>query len=197
MYKKGILMLLSFITVLVMNAQDRYVADTEESTINWEGQKIIGSNHIGTINLKSGWLQVDGNTITGGNFVIDMNSIINKDLKDDSMKERLVGHLKSDDFFGVEKFPVSNLVITGGSEFINNTAKIRGNLTIKEATHPVEFTVRVNKIGDSLVYTAQIAFDRSLYEVRYGSGKFFSNLGDNAIKDEILLDVRLVVKEQA
>lgn len=197
MYKKGILMLLSFITVLVMNAQDRYVADTEESTINWEGQKIIGSNHIGTINLKSGWLQVDGNAITGGNFVIDMNSIINKDLKDDSMKERLVGHLKSDDFFGVEKFPVSNLVITGGSEFINNTAKIRGNLTIKEATHPVEFTVRVNKIGDSLVYTAQIAFDRSLYEVRYGSGKFFSNLGDNAIKDEILLDVRLVVKEQA
>jgi len=197
MNRIGIILLLSFITVPVMNAQQKYVANTGASTINWEGQKIIGSNHAGTINLKSGWLQVNGNAITGGNFVIDMNSIRNNDLKDDASKERLVGHLKSDDFFGVEKYPVSNLVITGGSEFTDNTAKVRGNLTIKDATHPVEFTVSVKKTGGSLVYTAQIAFDRSLYEVRYGSGKFFSNLGDNAIKDEILLDVKLVVSEEA
>lgn len=197
MKKISIILLLAFITVPVMNAQQKYVANTGASTINWEGQKIIGSSHIGTINLKSGWLQVDGNTISGGNFVIDMNSIRNNDLKDNASKDRLVGHLKSDDFFGVEKYPVSKLVITGGSEFTDNTARVRGNLTIKDATHPVEFTVRVSKNGNSLVYTAQIAFDRSQYDVRYGSGKFFSNLGDNAIKDEILLDVKLVVSAEA
>ena len=70
----------------------------------------------------------------------------------------------------------------------------KGNLTIKEATHPVEFTATESKNGGVLTYTADINFDRSLYDVRFGSGKFFSNLGDNAIVDEITLNVKLVVK---
>jgi len=184
---------MSFLTVTVINAQQRYEADPVSTVIEWKGEKIVGSDHVGNINLKSGWLDIDGNTITAGEFVIDMNSINNKDLKDENMKKRLEGHLKSDDFFGVDKYPFSRLVITGASAFTDGTATVRGNLTIKEATHPAEFTARVVKEGDSLVYTAQITFDRSLYDVRFGSGKFFSNLGDNAIRDEIHLDVKLVI----
>ena len=72
---------------------------------------------------------------------------------------------------------------------------VKGSLTIKEATHPVEFTVTESKSGDALTYTAPLTFDRSLYNVRFGSGKFFANLGDNAINDDIKLTVKLVVKE--
>lgn len=194
MKKIFLIILASFFTFSLLNAQKKYTADASATVIDWKGDKKIGSFHVGTIDLKSGWLNVEGNSLAGGEFVVDMNSLKNSDVKDEKMRERLVGHLKSDDFFGVEKFPVSKLVITGSSKLEGGKALVRGNLTVKEATHPVEFTVTESKNGAVLTYTAEIVFDRSLYDVRFGSGKFFSNLGDNAINDEIKLNVKLVVK---
>ena len=180
--------------VAQLTAQKKYTADPSATVIKWSGEKIVGSSHNGTINLKEGTLTTDGKSITTGEFVVDMNSIRNEDIKDAGSRAKLEGHLKADDFFGVGKFPFSRLVLTGSTPFTAGKATAKGNLTIKEATHPVEFTVMESKSGDLLTYTATITFDRSLYDVRFGSGKFFSNLGDNAIKDEIKLDVSLVVK---
>lgn len=194
MKKTFLIILTSIFAVSLLNAQKKYTADPAATVIDWKGDKKIGSFHVGTIDLKSGWLNVDGNAFTGGEFVVDMNSIKNSDVKDEKMRERLVGHLKSDDFFGVEKYPLSKLIITGSSKIEGGKALVKGNLTVKEATHPVEFTVTESKSGAVVTYTAEIAFDRSLYDVRFGSGKFFSNLGDNAINDEIKLNVKLVVK---
>jgi polyisoprenoid-binding protein YceI len=194
MKKTFLIILTSFFAVSLMNAQKKYTADPSATVIDWKGDKKIGSFHVGTIDLKSGWLNVEGNALTGGEFLVDMNSLKDTDLKDDNMRSKLEGHLKSDDFFGVEKFPVSKLVITGSSKFDGGKALVKGNLTIKEATHPVEFTVTESKNGAVITYAAEIVFDRSLYDVRFGSGKFFSNLGDNAINDEIKLNVKLVVK---
>lgn len=177
-----------------MNAQGKQIADPSATKISWYGNKLIGSAHTGTIGLMDGWLSTEGNVITGGEFRVDMNSIVNTDIKDENMRERLVGHLKSDDFFGVEKYPVAKLVVTGSNKFTDGKATVRGNLTVKEATHPVEFTALWSKSGDVSTYTATIVFDRSKYDVRFGSGKFFSNLGDNTINDEIKLEVQLVVK---
>ncbi len=182
-------------TASVMPAQKKLVADASATVIDWKGDKIVGSEHVGTIDLKSGWLSVDGNVITGGEFIVDMSSIKNSDVKDEKMRERLVGHLKSDDFFGVETYPHSKLVITGSTRTSDGKLLVKGSLTIKEATHPVEFTVTESKSGDALTYTAPLTFDRSLYNVRFGSGKFFANLGDNTINDDIKLTVKLVVKE--
>ena len=182
-------------TASVMTGQKKLVADTSATVIDWKGDKIVGSEHVGTIDLKSGWISVEGNLITGGEFIVDMSSIKNSDVKDEKMRERLVGHLKSDDFFGVEKFPHSKLVITGSSRTAEGKLLLKGNLTIKEATHPVEFIATETKSGDEVTYTAPLTFDRSLYNVRFGSGKFFANLGDNAINDDIKLTVKLVVKE--
>ncbi|MDZ7632913.1 MAG: YceI family protein [Bacteroidales bacterium] len=194
MKKAGILALMAIFAVSQLTAQKQYVADPSATVIKWSGEKIVGSSHNGTISLKEGSLITDGKSITGGEFVVDMNSLKNEDIKDAGSRARLEGHLKADDFFGVAKFPFSRLVMTGGTPFAEGKATVKGNLTIKEATHPVEFTVRESKAGDVLTYTATITFDRSLYDVRFGSGKFFSNLGDNAIRDEIKLDVSLVVK---
>ena len=194
MKRTFLIILTSIFAVSLLNAQKKYTADPAATVIDWKGDKKIGSFHVGTIDLKSGWLNVEGNALTGGEFVVDMNSIKNSDVKDENMRERLIGHLKSDDFFGVEKFPLSKLVITGSSKIEGGKALVKGNLTVKEATHPVEFTVTETKNGAVITYSAEIVFDRSLYDVRFGSGKFFSNLGDNAINDEIKLNVKLGVK---
>ena len=184
----------SVFAVALLPAQKKLVADAAATNIEWHGHKIVGASHTGNIDLQSGWLVLEGNSVSGGEFIVDMNSIKNSDVKDEKMRDRLVGHLKSDDFFGVEKYPLSKLVITGSSRTPDGKTLLKGNLTIKEATHPVEFTATESKNGGVLTYTADINFDRSLYDVRFGSGKFFSNLGDNAIVDEINLKVNLVVK---
>ncbi len=194
MKKEGLIALMAIFAVTQLAAQKRYVADPSATVVKWHGEKIVGSSHNGTIDLREGWLTTDGKSVTGGEFVVDMNSIKNEDVKDAGSRAKLEGHLKSDDFFGVEKYPFSKLVLAGGSQFTDGKAIVKGSLTIKEATHPVEFTVQESRSGDLLTYTATITFDRSLYNVRFGSGKFFSNLGDNAIRDEIKLDVSLAVK---
>jgi len=190
----ALILMVTLVSGMQLNAQEKQMADPSATKISWYGDKIIGSFHTGTIGLMDGWLSTEGNVITGGEFRVDMNSIVNTDIKDEKMRDRLVGHLKSDDFFGVEKYPVAKLVITGSSEFTDGKATVRGNLTVKEATHPIEFTALWSKTGEVTTYTATIVFDRSKYDVRFGSGKFFSNLGDNAINDEIKLEVELVVK---
>src|SRR5512133_3033197 len=107
------IMILTFGLVTV-SAQKTLKADATATVINWKGKK-IGGEHTGTINLKEGWLTVDKKAITGGEFIVDMTTIKDLDIKDEKMRGNLEGHLKSDDFFGVEKYPVAKLVITGST----------------------------------------------------------------------------------
>ncbi|MEJ1223770.1 YceI family protein [Sediminicola sp. 1XM1-17] len=158
---------------------------TSESTVTWKGYKVTGS-HYGTINLKEGALMFDGDKLTGGEFVVDMTSLISTDLEGES-KGKLEGHLKSDDFFGVEKNPTSTLVFTNVKATGKNSYKVSGDLTIKGKTNPVTFDVSV--YGNKA--TATMKVDRSKYDVRYGSGSFFDNLGDKTIYDEFDLVVDL------
>lgn len=173
------------------NKKTTYKVDLAESKIEWLGKKVTGE-HFGDIRLNEGSIEVNGNKIAGGSFVADMNSITCLDLTDKTYNAKLVNHLKSDDFFGVEKFPVSELEITsvtpkGGSDY-----EMKGNLTIKGITHEITFPATVNLNGASFTAEADITVDRSKYNVRYGSGKFFDNLGDNMIYDNFSLKVKLV-----
>ena len=158
---------------------------TAESTVTWKGYKVTGS-HTGTINLQSGSLSFDNDKLTGGEFVVDMTSLISTDLEGE-YKGKLEGHLKSDDFFGVESHPTSKLVFTNVTATGKNSYEVTGNLTIKGITKPVTFDVSV--YGSKA--TATMKVDRSEYDVRYGSGSFFDNLGDKTIYDEFDLVVDL------
>lgn len=162
--------------------------NVSESKITWKGYKVTGS-HEGTIDLKSGHLEMDGNKLTGGEFVVDMTSITNLDMAAGEGKEKLEGHLKSDDFFGVENHPTAKLVITSAESMNKNSYSVKGDLTIKGKTNPVTFVVSIyeNKA------TATLKVDRAKYDVRYGSGSFFDNLGDKAIYDEFDLVVDLAL----
>jgi polyisoprenoid-binding protein YceI len=161
--------------------------DINKSKVVWKGYKVTGE-HQGVINIKSGNLDFDSKgVLTGGSFEMDMTSITCTDLSGD-MAGKLVGHLKSDDFFGVEKFPTSKLVIKSVSKKKGNTYEIKGDLTIKGKSNPITFNADV--VGTTA--KASLKVDRSLYDVRYGSGKFFENLGDKTIYDNFDLDVELV-----
>ena len=158
---------------------------TTESTVTWKGYKVTGS-HYGTINLKSGSLSFDGEKLVGGEFVVDMSSLIATDLEGE-YRGKLEGHLKSDDFFGVAKHPTSTLVFTNVKANGKNSYEVTGDLTIKGITKAVTFDVSV--YGSKA--TATMKVDRSEYDVRYGSGSFFDNLGDKTIYDEFDLVVDL------
>lgn len=161
--------------------------DVEASTIEWTGKKITGSSHHGTIQLKDGFLKLtEEGQLTGGEFIMDMNTITVTDLSGEN-KEKLEGHLNNDDFFGVNNHPTAKLVITEATKKSGNIYSVTGDLTIKGKTEPVTFDMNVN--NDTA--TAQVAIDRTKFGIRYGSGSFFDNLGDNTINNNFTLDVKL------
>lgn len=162
--------------------------NTETSTIHWLGKK-IGGQHDGYIKLKSGVIEETSAGTISGSFVIDMTSITNTDLTDPGYNAKLVGHLKSDDFFGVASFPTATLNITNATAFTNGKATVTADLTIKGKTESITFDVdkKENK------YRAKIKVDRSLFDVKYGSTSFFDSLGDKAIDDIFVLNVKLSI----
>ena len=185
-----LLFILTGLFFLNSEAQEKYTADTEKSQLQWLGEKVTGQ-HTGTIRLQSGWLTWKDNQIVSGEFNIDMAS-----LEDSEDNTKLEGHLKSDDFFGVAKFPTSKLVISGSTPFEKGTATAKGTLTIKNITKPVEFKAAMQKKDEGLWFFTNIIVDRSQYDVRFGSGSFFDNLGDKTIYDEFKLKISLLVKNQ-
>lgn len=165
--------------------------NVEKSNIVWNGYKVTGS-HTGNIQLKSGKLDFEGDKLVGGNFEIDMTSITCTDLEGE-YNQKLVGHLKSDDFFSVEKNPTAKFVITQVvSRGTPGDYKIVGDLTIKGITKQIKFFTNVKEENGQKVATSEIKIDRSEFNVRFGSGSFFDNLGDKTIYDEFDLQVKLV-----
>jgi len=187
---------ITLVALLAMQvAATDYRLDKSNSTVKWNGKKVTGEHH-GTIDLKSGNLEVVGSKIKSGTFQMDMTTIVNEDLSNESMNKKLVGHLKSDDFFSVDKHPVSTLVIKEVKHKAGNTHSFTGDLTIKEITHPVTFDAEVKISGDKLEANGKMEVDRTLYDIRYGSGKFFTGLGDNLIYDTFTLDFDVVATSE-
>lgn len=181
--------LLSLIAVLCVSLMVSAMTEPipvkpSDSKIAWKGYKVTGS-HEGVITLKSGNLSFDEKVLTGGSFTIDMKTIFCTDLKGES-KGKLEGHLKSDDFFAVEKFPEATLVFTS----VKGTGSyydIVADLTVKGNTKSIQFNMTVT---EDKAY-ARLRLDRSEFDVKYGSNSFFENLADRAIYDDFDLDVML------
>jgi polyisoprenoid-binding protein YceI len=151
---------------------------TDRSSVIWKGYKVTGS-HKGNISLKSGHLIFNEGKLVGGEFVMDMTSLENTDLEGE-YKQKLEGHLKSDDFFAVEKFPTADLVFTKVKSTGKNAYEVTADLTIKNNTKSVTFEMSI--YGSKA--TANLKIDRTDYGVKYGSVSFFDDLKDKAIYDE-------------
>ena len=173
-----------------VKATTSLAVDPAASSLNWTAKK-VGGGHTGTVKIQKGTLTLDGNKLAGGSFVMDMTSIAEAE-----QNAKLTNHLKSDDFFGVEKNPTSTFNITkvaavgkakGGVANYNVT----GNLTIKGITHPVTFPATVKVNGNGAEATAKVEVDRIKYDIKFRSG-LIGTAADKIIDDTFTLDIKLV-----
>ncbi len=163
----------------------KYTVAIGESTIEWQGFKPTGT-HKGTINIESGALSLSNGNLESGTFLIDMNSI-----KESKENKRLEGHLKSADFFDVEKHPSAAFEITG-LETKDGRTMLSGNLMLKDVKNNVTFPVMVTPEGNSITISSEVfTIDRSKWNVKYGSKSFFDDLGDKFINDDIELKINV------
>ena len=154
--------------------------------VSWSGSKIAGT-HTGTLNVTIGNIDVTGGKVTGGKFMIDMNSLSVTDLEAGKGKEKLEGHLKSKDFFNVGANPTATFEITSATG-----GNVTGNLTMMGVTKSVTFPASIN-VGDQgvSVTTPDFTINRTDFGLKYGSASFFSDLKDKAINDNIGLSIKL------
>lgn len=182
-------------------AAKRYEVDATASSIKWHGAK-VGTDHFGKIRLKSGWLTLTGDQLTGGEFIADMTSISNDDLSTkkgffggQSDNAKLVGHLMSEDFFAVKKFPESKFVITKAAAKGGGDYEISGNMTIRGITQPLAFTANIKRDGTRVNGKGTLTFNRAKHDVKFHSGTI-AQLGDKLINDDVPLDIELVAKTE-
>lgn len=159
------------------------------SSIQWTGKKVTGE-HTGIISLKKGKVEVTDGKLTGGIFEIDMLTITDTDMEGE-WKTKLENHLRSEDFFSAEKFPIATLEITKAEFVKEKTYNITGKLTIKGIANEVHFPATVEIDKNKFAAYADFNVDRTLWDIRYGSKKFYEEIGDKMIYDEFSLKVKI------
>jgi len=167
-------------------AAEGLAVDTKGSKIHWLAKKVTGQ-HEGFISISNGNLSVAKGKVTGGTFTIDMKSIVCTDITDAGYNQKFISHITTGDFFEVEKFPTATFKITkvAGSN-------ITGDLTLHGITKSITFPATITSAAGKVTATAKIPVDRTDFNIKYGSKKFFESIGDKAIEDVFNLDVTLV-----
>lgn len=170
-----------------------FIIDTKESVVAWTGSSLNGLNtQTGYVYVSKGELMIENGQLMGGTVEIDMNTIEDKNHGSDN---KLVNHLKNADFFEVEKFPFSTIVITRAASINSENKKVTGNLTIKGITHPVTFPAKIEVKGGIVKASAKLVIDRTKWDVRYKSAKFYDNLANQTMSDSVEFDIKIVAKK--
>lgn len=169
---------------------------TSESKLQWIGKPLVGGGHEGTIKFISGSITTSASgLITQGEFVLDMNTIKNVDIKPESSAKDLEDHLKSEDFFAVAKYPRANFsilkVIPEPTAIDPQRVKVAGLLSIKGITNQIVFPATINRNKESVNVKAELKIDRTKWDIIYNSKTFFSTMKDGLISDEIKIVVDL------
>lgn len=159
------------------------------STVEWIGEKVVGK-HNGGISIKEGVINLHDGHLSGGEIVINMETITCSDLEGETSK-KLVGHLNSPDFFDVANNKTATLKIIKFTQTEGNNYTVSGNLTIKGITKPISFPANIEIKEGKLAAYAEFKIDRTLYDIKYGSGKFFEGLGDKMISDEFTIKFKI------
>ena len=166
--------------------------NTKVSSVEWIGKKVTGQ-HEGTIVIKEGTLSFHDGHLEKGTIVIDMTSIAVTDLEGE-WAGKLKGHLENADFFDVEKHPIAKFEITKVTPGKEGKSTITGDLTIKGITHPITFESTNEMKDGKFAAFAELKVDRTLYDIKYGSGKFFEGLGDKMINDEFIIKFKIAAE---
>jgi len=170
---------------------ETYKADVDASIVEWAASR-TGKTHNGTVNITHGQFNFENGQLSSGDFTLNMRSIKVLDIPAErKMNAKLIDHLNSSDFFSTEIHPTGKFIITG-SEIQKGKTLVKGALTIKEITHDVSFLANINNNGDTIVLTSEeFTIDRTKWDVKFRSGKFFDNLKDKLIYDDITISVKV------
>jgi polyisoprenoid-binding protein YceI len=190
MFKILLIATVLFSSVSAFAKTETITVDPTASKLIFIGKKVTGE-HTGEVKLQSGILDFDGKTFKGGEFVIDMTSIVDNDLTDKEYNKKFTDHMNSADFFDTAANKTATFKTAKVTKKKGDTYTVTGDLTIKGKTNPVTFDADVTQSGA----TAVIKVDRTKYGIKYGSGKFFQGLGDKMINDEFQLTVTLISKK--
>ena len=185
------------LTAFATNNNDgttRYKVDASASSVTWHATKVTGE-HMGTVNLANGYLSVTDGNLTSANVIVDMQTIACTDLEGE-WSDKLVGHLNSDDFFNVSEHKTSTFTLRNMTPLKDAqgdaTHSVTGDFTIRGITKSVTFDAKVTNTGDAFAVEGSAVLNRAEFDVKYGSGSFFDNLGDNLIHDNFTVGFNLV-----
>jgi polyisoprenoid-binding protein YceI len=184
----------------VAKAATSLQVDPAKSSMVWTAKK-VGGEHTGNVKIAKGVLSVDGKKLTGGSFDMDMTSMNNTDITNESFNAKLVNHLKSEDFFHVEKHPTSTFQITkaepiAGAKAGEPNYTITGDLTIKGITHSISFPATVSVTGDKAEATAKIDLDRTKWDIKYRAA-IIGTAADKIIDDNFTIDLKVVADKKS
>lgn len=185
-------------TAVATESSKEFKVDVAASSLKWKGTK-LGGEHFGTINIQSGAINLENDVIKAGSFMVDMNSIVVDDIKEEEYNTKLKNHLASPDFFNIASFPTSKFEITSAEKLAaaddkGNNYTISGNLTIKDISKNISIPAKVDIQEGSFYAVAVFSIDRTEWDIKYNSGKFFKNLGDKLINDAIEFELDLKAK---
>jgi polyisoprenoid-binding protein YceI len=168
-----------------------FIIDTKEAVVAWTASSLHGRN-TGYVYISKGELMIEKGQLAGGTVEVDMNTIEDKN---HGSANGLVNHLKSPDFFDVKQFPFSTIAITGVESTNNENKTVTGNLTIKGITHPVTFPAIIEVKSGIAKANGKLVIDRTNWDVRYRSGKFYDILANQTISDSVEFDITIVAKK--
>ncbi len=199
---KAILCLGAFLFTAELAARNTrvYQIEPDSSRIEWIGKKVTGK-HFGTVRILDGIVEFQGNRVKGGKVIVDLASITNLDIESNKWRQKLEDHLRSEDFFFTEKFPTATFEITSVKSGIttdtgNFSYLISGMLTIRGITQEIAFPTQVFRKEKGWRSEGVIELDRTRWNIRYNSGKYFKNLGDKMISDKFTLKFRVETFEE-
>lgn len=170
--------------------------DTKRSFVYWMGRNLVNS-HNGRLFFEEGTMRFREGVLEGGRLVMDMAGMVCDDLTDGELNAGLIAHLKSDDFFDVERYPRARIeileagVIAGAKPGEPNT-RVEADLELRGKRGRIEFVATIGPVdGETIAAQGNFDFDRTKWGVLYGSGKFFNRLGMHLVKDLVSVDLRL------
>ncbi|WKN33703.1 YceI family protein [Porifericola rhodea] len=176
----------------ISQSASSYALNTSQSELQWYGFKPTGQ-HYGTIGIKDGSVAVENNEVVGGSFTVDLNDIDVQDLEGED-RDKLTGHLKSEDFFFVEQYPEAKFEITQVnpysdatasseenenmtvkvnneevSEYVldNPTHMVSGNLSMRDTTLSITFPARIDVSENAIKAEAKFNIDRTNWNISY------------------------------
>jgi len=169
----------------------RLTVNEKTSTFNWTGSKITGDKHSGTLSVKSGSISVEKGNIVSANVAIDMLSMTCTDDMHERAKIKFIGHLESPDFFNTAEHSTAYFVLSSFDKSKDGNYIVKGKLTIKGITNDISFPAKASVSDSGVSLDADVVFDRSKYDIQYGSGSFFEGLGDNLINDDVMVKLHI------